>query len=213
VIAAGALISGSGTNLQAIIDRIAARQLDCDLRLVVSNRPEAAGLARAEGAGVPTRVIDHRGFPAREDFDRAVVQALRDAGVELVVLAGFDRLISRVFLEAFPSRILNIHPALLPSFKGLHAQRQAVEYGVRIAGASVHFVDEHTDHGPIIVQGAVAVEPDDTEETLRARILAVEHEIYPLAIQLFAEGRLVIEGRRVVVRGPRPPLPTPLVRW
>lgn len=213
MIAAGALISGSGTNLQAIIDRIAARQLDCDLRLVVSNRPEAAGLARAEGAGVPTRVIDHRGFPAREDFDRAVVQALRDAGVELVVLAGFDRLISRVFLEAFPSRILNIHPALLPSFKGLHAQRQAVEYGVRIAGASVHFVDEHTDHGPIIVQGAVAVEPDDTEETLRARILAVEHEIYPLAIQLFAEGRLVIEGRRVVVRGPRPPLPTPLVRW
>jgi phosphoribosylglycinamide formyltransferase-1 len=213
VIAAGALISGSGTNLQAIIDRIAARQLDCDLRLVVSNRPEAAGLARAEGAGVPTRVIDHRGFPAREDFDRAVVQALRDAGVELVVLAGFDRLISRVFLEAFPSRILNIHPALLPSFKGLHAQRQAVEYGVRIAGASVHFVDEHTDHGPIIVQGAVAVEPDDTEETLHARILAVEHEIYPLAIQLFAEGRLVIEGRRVVVRGPRPPLPTPLVRW
>ena len=213
MIAAGALISGSGTNLQAIIDRIAARQLDCDLRLVVSNRPEAAGLARAEGAGVPTRVIDHRGFPAREDFDRAVVQALRDAGVELVVLAGFDRLISRVFLEAFPSRILNIHPALLPSFKGLHAQRQAVEYGVRIAGATVHFVDEHTDHGPIIVQGAVAVEPDDTEETLRARILAVEHEIYPLAIQLFAEGRLVIEGRRVVVRGPRPPLPTPLVRW
>ena len=213
MITAGALISGSGTNLQAIIDRIAARQLDCDLRLVVSNRPDAAGLARAEGAGVPTRVIDHRGFPAREDFDRAVVQALRDAGVELVVLAGFDRLISRVFLEAFPSRILNIHPALLPSFKGLHAQRQAVEYGVRIAGASVHFVDEHTDHGPIIVQGAVAVEPDDTEETLRARILAVEHEIYPLAIQLLAEGRLVIEGRRVVVRGPRPPLPTPLVRW
>jgi phosphoribosylglycinamide formyltransferase-1 len=213
VITAGALISGSGTNLQAIIDRIAARQLDCDLRLVVSNRPEAAGLARAEGAGVPTRVIDHRGFPAREDFDRAVVQALRDAGVELIILAGFDRLISRVFLEAFPSRILNIHPALLPSFKGLHAQRQAVEYGVRIAGATVHFVDEHTDHGPIIVQGAVAVEPDDTEETLRARVLAVEHEIYPLAIQLFAEGRLVIEGRRVVVRGPRPPLPTPLVRW
>ena len=203
MIAAGALISGSGTNLQAIIDRIAARQLDCDLRLVVSNRPEAAGLARAEGAGVPTRVIDHRGFPAREDFDRAVVQALRDAGVELVVLAGFDRLISRVFLEAFPSRILNIHPALLPSFKGLHAQRQAVEYGVRIAGATVHFVDEQYDHGPIIVQEAVPVLDGDTPETLAARVQAVERRLVPEAVRLFAAGRLRIEGRRVRILAER----------
>jgi phosphoribosylglycinamide formyltransferase-1 len=213
VVAAGALISGAGTNLQAILDRIAAGRLDCNLRIVVSNRPAATGLARAEAAGVPTRVIDHRTFASRAEFDRAVVQALRDAGVELVLLAGFDRLITRVFLDAFPMRIMNVHPALLPAFKGLHAQRQALEYGVKVAGASVHFVDEDTDHGPIIVQGAVAVSPDDTEETLRDRILAVEHEIYPVAIQLFAEGRLSVSGRRVVVGGPQPPFPPPLIRW
>ena len=213
MVAAGALISGAGTNLQAILDRIAAGRLDASLRLVVSNRPGAAGLARATAAGVPTRVIDHRSFAAREDFDRAVVEALRAAGVELVVLAGFDRLVTRTFVDAFPMRIMNVHPALLPAFPGLHGQRQALEYGAKIAGASVHFVDEQTDHGPIILQGAVAVEPDDTEESLRARILAVEHEIYPAAIQLFAEGRIAVSGRRVVVRGPRPPLPPPLIRW
>ena len=213
MIAVGALISGAGTNLQAIIDRIAAKRLDCDLRLVVSNRADAVGLRRATGAGVATRVIDHRGFARREEFDRAVVAALRQAGVELVVLAGFDRLITPVFLEAFPLRIINIHPALLPGFTGLHAQRQALAYGVKIAGASVHFVDEHTDHGPLIIQGAVAVAPDDTEETLRERILAVEHEIYPLAIQMFAEGRIRVEGRRVIICGTRPPVPPPLVSW
>jgi len=213
VVAAGALISGAGTNLQAIIDRIAAGRLDCALRVVVCNRPGAAGLLRAAAAGIPTRVIDHRAFGTRGDFERAVVEVLREAGVELVVLAGFDRLVTSVLLDAFPMRVMNIHPALLPSFTGLHAQRDAAEYGVRIAGATVHFVDQHTDHGPIIVQGAVAVAPDDTEESLRERILHVEHEIYPLAIQLFAEGRLTVEGRRVVVRGPRPPLPPPLIHW
>ena len=185
MVAAGALISGTGTNLQAIIDRIAARQLDCALRVVVSNRAGAPGLARAEAAGIPTRVIDHKSFARREDFDRA----------------------------AFPLRIMNIHPALLPSFKSLDAQRQALAYGVKVAGATVHFVDEDTDHGPIIVQGAVAIGPEDGEDEVRRRILAVEHEIYPLAIQLFAEGRLTVEGRRVIVRGPRPPLPPPLVHW
>ena len=213
MVAAGALISGAGTNLQAIIDRIAAGRLECTLRLVLSNRPGAAGLARAAAAGIPTRVIDHRTFSSREEFDRAVVGALREAGVELVILAGFDRLITRVFVDAFPMRIMNIHPALLPAFKGLHAQRQALEYGVKLAGASVHFVDEHTDHGPIIVQGAVPVGPDDTEDTIRDRILAVEHEIYPTAIQLFAEGRLSVFGRRVLVRGPRPPLPPCVIWW
>ena len=213
MIAVGALISGAGTNLQAIIDRIAAKRLDCDLRLVVSNRADAAGLRRATAAGVATRVVDHRGFSRREEFDRAVVAALREAGVELVVLAGFDRLITPVFLAAFPLRIINIHPALLPGFTGLHAQRQALAYGVKIAGASVHFVDEDTDHGPLIVQGAVAVAPDDTEETLRERILAVEHEIYPLAIQMFAEDRIRVEGRRVIIHGTRPPVPPPLVSW
>jgi len=210
VVAAGALISGTGTNLQAIVDRIAAGRLDCALRLVVSNRAGAEGLGRAEAAGIPTRVIDHKGFACREDFDRAVVAALREAGVELVLLAGFDRLVTPVFLAAFPLRIMNIHPALLPAFKGLDAQRQALAYGVRIAGATVHFVDEHTDHGPII---AVAISPEDSEDEVRRRILAVEHDIYPLAIQLFAEGRLTVEGRRVIVRGPRPRLPPPLVHW
>jgi phosphoribosylglycinamide formyltransferase-1 len=213
VVAAGVLISGSGTNLQAILERIAAGRLDCALRVVISNRAGAAGLARAEGAGVPTRVIDHRGFSSREAFDRALVEGLRAAGVELVVLAGFDRLVTRVLLQAFPQRVINIHPALLPAFKGLHAQRQALAYGVKLAGATVHFVDEDTDHGPIIVQGAVAVAPDDDEAAIRDRILGVEHEIYPAAIQLFAEGRLSVDGRRVVVRGPRPPLGPPLIQW
>jgi len=213
VVAAGALISGAGTNLQAIIERIAAGRLDCELRVVISNRAEAAGLARATAAGIATRVIDHRRYAARADFDRAVVDALRDAGVELVLLAGFDRLIGPAFVDAFPSRIMNIHPALLPAFKGLHAQADAVDYGVKIAGATVHFVDRETDHGPIIVQGAVAVRPDDTAATLRERILAVEHEIYATAIQLYAEGRLSVDGRRVVVQGPRPSLPEPLIHW
>ena len=211
MVAAGALISGAGTNLQAIIDRIADGRLACALRLVVSNRAGAPGLARAEAAGIPTRVIDHRGFAHREDFDRAVVAMLREAGVELVLLAGFDRLLTPVFLEDFPLRIMNIHPALLPSFKGLDAQRQALEYGVKVAGATVHFVDQDADHGPIIVQGAVAIGPEDGADDVRRRILAVEHEIYPLAIQLFAEGRLVVEGRRVIVHGPRPALPPPLI--
>jgi phosphoribosylglycinamide formyltransferase-1 len=209
VVAAGVLISGSGTNLQAILDRIADGSLACRVALVVSNRPDAAGLARAARAGVPTCVIPHRGFPSREAFDTALVDALRAAGVELVVLAGFDRLITRVLLQAFPQRVMNIHPALLPSFKGLHAQRQALEYGVRVTGATVHFVDEATDHGPIILQGAVAVASDDTEETLTARILTVEHVIYPQAIQLFAEGRLAVEGRHVRIRGPLPPALAP----
>ena len=213
MVGAGVLISGTGSNLQAIIDRTLARRIDCVIRLVISNRPEAPGLARARAAGIPTRVIDHRGFSGREEFDCVLVEALRGAGVDLVVLAGFDRLLSRVLLEAFPLRIMNIHPALLPAFKGLHAQRQALEYGVKIAGATVHFVDENVDHGPIIVQGAVPVDPDDTPEAVRDRILQVEHEIYPMAIQLFAEGRLAVEGRRVRVLGARPALPPPLISW
>lgn len=213
MVAAGALISGAGTNLQAILDRIAAGRLDCRLRIVISNRPGAAGLGRAEEAGVRTRVLEHGTYPTRDEFDRAVVAALREAGVELVLLAGFDRLITRTFIDAFPQRIMNVHPALLPAFRGLHGQRQALEYGVKIAGATVHFVDEHTDHGPIIVQGAVPIGPADTEEAVRERILAVEHDIYPQAIQLFAEGRLRVEGRRVRVLGPAPGGPPALVHW
>ena len=213
MVAAGALISGTGTNLQAILERIAAGRLDCEMRVAVSNRAGVLGLEHAERAGVPTRVIDHRGFSTREEFDAALVEALRAADVQLVVLAGFDRLVTPVLLRAFPLRIMNIHPALLPSFKGLHGQRQALEYGVKIAGATVHFVDEHEDHGPIIIQGAVPIDPGDDEEAIRRRILEVEHHIYPTAIQLFAEGRLAVEGRRVHVRGPRPPSPAPLIQW
>jgi phosphoribosylglycinamide formyltransferase-1 len=212
VLTVGILVSGSGTNLQAILDRAADGSLAARIGIVISNRAEARGLERATTAGVPTRVIDHRAFARREDFDATVVEALRGAGVELVVLAGFDRLVTSVLLDAFPRRVINIHPALLPAFKGLHAQRQAVDYGVRIAGATVHFVDEDVDHGPIILQGAVAVDPDDDPDTVAARILRVEHELYPAAIRLFAEDRLEIDGRRVRIRGQAPPLPSPLVR-
>jgi len=213
VIVVGVLVSGSGTNLQAIIDRCAAGHLDCRIGMVVSNRPGVRALERATAAGVPTRVVDHRSFKQREEFDAALVDVLREAGVELVVLAGFDRLVTRVLLGAFADRVINIHPALLPAFKGLHAQRDALAYGVKLAGATVHLVDEQTDHGPIIVQGAVAVGPDDTEETLRERILGVEHEIYPAAIQLFAEGRIEVSGRRVRVRGDRPGTASTLIQW
>ena len=204
MLTAGVLISGTGTNLQAILDRIADGTLACRVSLVISNREQAAGLERARRHGVRTLVIDHRGFAGREAFDAALVEALRAATVELVILAGFDRLVTRVLLEAFPGRVVNIHPALLPAFPGLHAQRQALEHGVRIAGATVHFVDEQTDHGPIILQGATVVRPDDTEDSLARRILDIEHAIYPAAIQLFAEGRLVLEGRRVRILGERP---------
>ncbi|TMA47265.1 MAG: phosphoribosylglycinamide formyltransferase, partial [Deltaproteobacteria bacterium] len=193
VVAAGVLISGAGTNLQAILDRIAVGRLACTLRVVISNRPGVPGLGRAERAGVPTRVIDHRSFAGREEFDGAILAALREAEVELVLLAGFDRLITHTLIEAFPLRIMNIHPALLPAFRGLQAPAAARAYGVKIAGASVHFVDEEADHGPIILQGAVPIGPDDTEAEVRDRILAVEHEIYPTAIQFFAEGRLEVE--------------------
>ena len=213
MIVLGVLVSGSGTNLQAIIDRTVAGRLDCRIGLVVSNRPGVRALERATAAGVPTRVVDHRSFPRREAFDAGLLEALRDAGVQLVALAGFDRLVTRVLLDGFPQRVINIHPALLPAFKGLHAQKDALEYGVKVAGATVHLVDEETDHGPIIVQGAVAVSPDDTEETLRDRILALEHEIYPAAIQLFAEGRIEVRGRRVVVRGDRPSTASTLIQW
>lgn len=213
MITAGVLISGSGTNLQAILDRIAAGTLEARIGVVIANRATAAGLERARAAGVPTRVLDHRDYAPREAYDAALVEALRAAQVELVVLAGFDRLVTGVLLGAFPGRVMNIHPALLPAFPGLHAQRQALEYGVRIAGATVHFVDEETDHGPIILQGAVVVAPDDTEETLARRILDVEHELYPAAIQLFAEGRLSIDGRSVRISRERPASSRLLPEW
>lgn len=197
----GVLISGSGTNLQSIIDAIEAKELDAKIQLVLSNRADAYGLVRAKKHGIPIEVLDHKRFSSREDFDRAVVDILRAREVELVVLAGFMRLLSPVFVRAYSNRIMNIHPALLPAFPGLHVQKKAVEHGVRFSGCTVHFVNEECDEGPIIIQAVVPVFPEDTEDSLASRILEQEHRIYPRAIQLYSEGRLRIEGRKVFVDG------------
>jgi phosphoribosylglycinamide formyltransferase-1 len=197
----GVLISGGGTNFQSIIDAIEAHQLDAKIALVLSNKADAFGLTRAQRHGIPAEVLDHKSYASREAYDQAVVDLLRARGVELVVLAGFMRLLSPVFIKAYSNRIMNIHPALLPSFPGLHVQKKAVEHGVRFAGCTVHFVNEDCDEGPIIIQAVVPVFADDTEQTLSARILTQEHRIYPRAIQLYAENRLHVVGRRVVVDG------------
>ncbi|HEX9873405.1 MAG TPA: phosphoribosylglycinamide formyltransferase [Deferrimonas sp.] len=201
----GCLASGGGSNLQAIIDRCRDGSLPAEISVVISNKPDSGALQRARRAGIPALCIDHRNYPSREDFDRAVVAALLEAGVELIVLAGFMRLISDVFLDAFPGRIMNIHPALLPAFPGLHVQRKALEYGARVTGCTVHFVDGGVDTGPIVIQAVVPILDDDTEESLSARILEQEHRIYPRAIELFAQGRLRIDGRRVRIEPPLPP--------
>lgn len=198
----GALASGGGSNLQAIIERCADGSLAAEIVLVISNNPDAGALDRARAAGIPARCIDHRAFADREEFDQTLVAALRQAGVELVVLAGFMRIITAPFLEAFPGRIMNIHPALLPAFPGLHVQRKALEYGAKFAGCTVHFVDGGVDTGPIIIQAVVPILDQDTEASLSARILQEEHRIYPRAIQLFAEGRLQPAGRRVLIHPP-----------
>lgn len=201
----GVLVSGSGTNLQAIIDAIEVGCLRARIACVISNKAEAYALERAKRHGIPTLFLDHRDFHTREAYDRGLVERLREHDVELVVMAGFMRIITDSLLEAFPLRIMNIHPALLPAFPGLHAQRQALEHGAKISGCTVHFVDAGTDTGPIIVQAAVPVLDDDNEETLAARIQKEEHRIFPFAIHLFAEGRLHIEGRRVIVTPHLPP--------
>ncbi|MDD4457337.1 MAG: phosphoribosylglycinamide formyltransferase [Syntrophotalea acetylenica] len=193
----GVLASGGGTNLQAIIDRCREGKLAAEVVLVLSNKPQAGALQRARSCGIPAVVVDPRHCPDREAFDRRMVDALRQAEVDLVILAGFMRILTPVFLSAFPQRIMNIHPGLLPAFPGIDAQRQALEYGVKLAGCTVHFVDPGVDTGPIIIQAAVPVLDDDDESSLARRILEQEHRIYPRAIQLYAEGRLRIEGRRV----------------
>jgi len=200
------LISGSGSNLQAILNASERGEIPCRVGIVISNKADAYGLVRAEKHGVPTEVVDHRGFPNREEFDAKLVEIIRGSGAELVCLAGFMRVLTPVFVRAFPNRILNIHPALLPSFPGTHGPGQALSYGVRFSGCTVHFLDEGVDTGPIIVQAVVPVYDEDTVETLAARILVQEHRIYPMAIRLFFSGKLKIEGRRVRVSGePRIP--------
>jgi phosphoribosylglycinamide formyltransferase-1 len=180
----GILISGRGSNLQAILDAIRDGKLAARVGIVISNVPGAPGLERARKAGVPTEVLSHRDFASREKYDEALVERLRAHQVDVVCLAGFMRLLSPVFVRAFRGRILNVHPSLLPSFPGLHAQRQALDHGVKVTGATVHLVDEELDHGPILLQSAVPVLEDDDEESLSARILKQEHRIYPQAIAL-----------------------------
>jgi phosphoribosylglycinamide formyltransferase 1 len=194
--AIGVLISGRGSNLQALIDAIAEARLNASIAVVISNRADAAGLARARAAGIEVLVLDHRSFPSRDAFDRAIADELRARGVSLVCLAGFMRLIGPPLLEAFPNAILNIHPSLLPAFPGVDAQRQALEYGVKVSGATVHLVTAELDAGPIVIQATVPVRDDDTVETLSARILIEEHRLYPDAVRIMLDGAWTVQGRR-----------------
>lgn len=184
----GVLISGRGSNLKAIIDAIADGRLGATIALVISNKAEAPGLDHAHRAGIETLVLSHRAFASREHFDRAMVDALTARGVELVCLAGFMRLLSPVLVDAFPGRILNIHPSLLPNYPGLHPQQQALDAGATVSGATVHIVNTELDAGPIVLQREVPVLPGDTVETLAARILEVEHRLYPEAIAAVLAG-------------------------
>ena len=207
----GVLASGGGTNLQAIIDRCQDGNFPAEIAVVIANNPGAGALDRSRQAGIPTRCINHRDFAGREEFDTALVAALQESGVELVVLAGFMRIITSVLLAAFPLKIINIHPALLPAFPGLHVQQQAIDYGARFSGCTVHFVDGGVDTGPIIIQAVVPILPGDTADTLAGRILIQEHQIYPRAIQLLAEGRVRVAGRTVTIEPPAVPSAASLI--
>jgi len=194
----GVLLSGRGSNFEALADNISAGRIpDAEIAVVVSNREGAPGIDRAHARGLTTRVIPSKGLE-REPYDRQVVMALHEANVDLICLAGYMRLLSPHFVAAFPQRILNIHPSLLPSFPGLESQKQALDYGVKFAGCTVHFVDENLDAGPIVLQAVVPVEDDDTEDSLSARILKEEHRIYSEAVRIVLEGKFTLEGRRVI---------------
>ena len=192
----GVLISGRGSNLQALIDAIAAGTLKAHIAVVISNKADAAGLERAQAAGIDTMILDHRGFASRDEYDTAIAQELSARGVSLVCLAGFMRLVGPRLLEAFPNAILNIHPSLLPAFPGVNAQRQALDHGVKITGATVHLVTGELDGGPIVVQAPVPVRDDDSVDILSARILIEEHRLYPEAVRVILNGRWQVEGRR-----------------
>ena len=199
----GVLASGSGSNLQSILDACGERRIPAQVAAVICNVPGAKALDRAREAGAPAVLLPHQPFARREEYDARLVEELRARGVQLVCLAGFMRVLTPVFLSAFAQRVLNIHPSLLPAFPGMHAVRQALQAGVRVSGCTVHIVDEGTDTGPILIQAAVPVQEGDTEETLAARILAQEHRIYPRAIQLVAEGRVEVQGRKVRIAAPQ----------
>jgi phosphoribosylglycinamide formyltransferase-1 len=195
------LVSGGGSNLQSIIDTIEEGVLDAEIKLVVSNRARAFGLERARNHGIPTLVLSHKDYRTREDFDRAMVKAIHDHGVSAphgaVVMAGFMRIVTHELLAAFPDRVLNIHPALLPSFPGVHGQGDAADYGVKISGCTVHFVDEEMDHGPVIIQAAVPCNAGEDGDELGPRILKLEHRVFSQAINWLAQDRLEIQGRHV----------------
>ena len=196
----GVLASGRGTNLQAIIEAIEEGEIEGRINIVISDNRDAFALKRAKQNNIETQYVDFKSFKNREDYDKEIIKALEEKKIDLVVLAGYMRILSPFFINAYKNKIMNIHPALLPSFPGLHAQRQAVEYGAKVSGCTVHFVDEGVDSGPIVLQKSVEVNDDDTEELLAERILKEEHQIYPKAIQLFSEGRLIIKGRRIFIK-------------
>ncbi|MBC8500087.1 MAG: phosphoribosylglycinamide formyltransferase [Candidatus Atribacteria bacterium] len=196
----GVLVSGRGTNLQAIIEAIEEGKIEGEIKIVMSDHPKACALKRAQQYLIDTRYIDFKEFKNREDYDKEIIKSLKEKKIDLVVLAGYMRILSPYFIRTYKNKIINIHPALLPSFSGLHAQGQAVKYGVKVSGCTVHFVDEGVDSGPIVLQRALEVKDDDTEESLAERILKEEHQIYPRAIQLFSQGRLMIKGRRVFIK-------------
>jgi phosphoribosylglycinamide formyltransferase-1 len=202
------LASGRGSNLQALIDAIGAKRLDATIVAVISNKNDAAALERARKHGLKDIFVDPKPFAGRPDgreaYDRVLLDLLQRHGVELVLLAGYMKIVTPVLVNAFANRMMNVHPSLLPAFPGLDVQKKAIEWGCKLAGCTVHFVTEGVDEGPIILQAAVPVLDDDTPETLAARILEQEHKIYPRAVQLFAEGRLRVEGRRVVIEGGKP---------
>lgn len=195
------LISGSGSNLQALIDAVDAGTLPISIRAVVSNRSDAYGLERAAAAGIPGRVIDHRGFEGSRDFCLALAECIGEYAPDLVVLAGFMRILHPELVARFRNRLINVHPSLLPKYPGLHTHRRVLEHGDRVHGASVHFVTEDLDAGPVIIQGRIRVEPSDTAETLQVKVHAVEHRILPTAVRWFAQHRLSITGGRVLLDG------------
>jgi phosphoribosylglycinamide formyltransferase-1 len=198
----GVLVSGSGSNLQAILDAEKAGQLSAEVRVVISNVAGVRALERAQAAGKPAVTLPHKGYPSREVYDGALVRTLREHRVEIVALAGFMRLVTARLLDAFPQRVVNIHPSLLPAFPGMHAQKQAIEHGAKVSGCTVHLVDNGLDSGPILGQIAVPVLESDDEAALRARILEKEHELYPACLRALAEGRVSVHGRRVVIGSP-----------
>jgi len=193
----GVLCSGRGTDLQSIIDAIGRGEVHAAIGVVLTDKPDAFALTRAKNAGIPAICVNRKEYSGRETFEQALIQALEAKGVTLVVLAGFMRILTPLFVRHYKGRILNIHPALLPSFPGAHAHRDVLAYGVKVSGCTIHFVDEGTDSGPIIAQAAVPVLDDDTEDTLGARVLEQEHKLYPQVIEWYCEGRLHIEGRHV----------------